>query len=424
MLAQLVAMTTVAAAPGLQAGVARVDLTPPASMKAALGGYGERMSRPAEGVHDRVWAKALVIRSGETRLALVTADVLAFPPGFKDAVLAELKAGGWRSDEVLLLASHTHASLDMTALDARNTLNNPALGIYQPELRAETAKRIASAVVQAGRLPVPVTLGWSQATLEGWVRNRRGGPTTNPTLTVGRLDTLQGKPLAVVVHWAAHPTFVGAGDMLFSGEWPGYLQRTLETLIGGDVTALYMNGAEGDQSPVARGGQTCWERAETYGQALAIECWRAWQGVKRVRDARLEAALVDITLPARSWHPDFMKTGGAEYGMSPENAQAVLEAIAPAATHGWLVRLGDMLVIGVPGEMAADVGLDLRLKAVAAAGMRRGIVAGLADEWISYILSPEEYRKGGYEASVSTYGETLGPTILGALVRAASEPRH
>ncbi len=37
----------------IQAGVARVDLTPPREMKAALGGYGERMSRPAEDVHDR-----------------------------------------------------------------------------------------------------------------------------------------------------------------------------------------------------------------------------------------------------------------------------------------------------------------------------------------------------------------------------------
>ena len=30
-------------------------------MKAALGGYGARMSKPAVGVHDAVWAKALVL---------------------------------------------------------------------------------------------------------------------------------------------------------------------------------------------------------------------------------------------------------------------------------------------------------------------------------------------------------------------------
>ena len=45
----------------LKAGVARLDITPPLSMKATLGGYGDRMNKPATGVHDRVFAKALVL---------------------------------------------------------------------------------------------------------------------------------------------------------------------------------------------------------------------------------------------------------------------------------------------------------------------------------------------------------------------------
>jgi hypothetical protein len=48
----------------LKAGVARVNLTPPMEMKAALGGYGARMSKPAIGVHDAVWTKALVPDEG------------------------------------------------------------------------------------------------------------------------------------------------------------------------------------------------------------------------------------------------------------------------------------------------------------------------------------------------------------------------
>src|SRR5580658_2078007 len=79
-----------AAASALSAGVARVDITPPLEMKASLGGYGERMSRPATGVHDRIWAKALVLRQGDKRFVLVTADMLALPPGFKEAVLERL----------------------------------------------------------------------------------------------------------------------------------------------------------------------------------------------------------------------------------------------------------------------------------------------------------------------------------------------
>src|SRR3954452_10515109 len=48
----------------LRAGVARVDLTPPLQMRAPLGGYGARMNRPAVGVHDRIFAKALLVSDG------------------------------------------------------------------------------------------------------------------------------------------------------------------------------------------------------------------------------------------------------------------------------------------------------------------------------------------------------------------------
>ena len=86
------------AAASLQVGVARVDLTPPLEMKAALGGYGARMSKPATGVHDRVWAKALMLRQGTQRRVIITADALGFPPGLREAVAGALAAEGWRAD--------------------------------------------------------------------------------------------------------------------------------------------------------------------------------------------------------------------------------------------------------------------------------------------------------------------------------------
>ena len=53
-----------------------------------------------------------------------------------------------------------------------------------------------------------------------------------------------------LVNWTAHPTFMSESDMLFSGDWPGHLQRTVEALAGQKIMAMYYNGAEGDQSPV------------------------------------------------------------------------------------------------------------------------------------------------------------------------------
>src|SRR5262249_19899777 len=133
----------------LRAGTARVNLTPPLDMKAALGGYGARTSKPATGVHDAICAKALVLAQNERKFVLVTADVLAFPPGFKAALMERLVINGWTANQVLLLASHSHTSIDMMALHPGNEFGIPQVGIFQKELFEHTADRLAKVIRDA-----------------------------------------------------------------------------------------------------------------------------------------------------------------------------------------------------------------------------------------------------------------------------------
>src|SRR3954470_19205519 len=123
-----------AVAAELRAGVARVDLTPPLHMRAPLGGYGARMNRPAVGVHDRIFAKALVVSDGSRKFVLVTADLLGFSPPFKPSIIERLAAHGWSPEQVMLLPSHSHTSIDMNALNPRNVFRIPQIGIHDPAL--------------------------------------------------------------------------------------------------------------------------------------------------------------------------------------------------------------------------------------------------------------------------------------------------
>src|SRR5687767_4877529 len=106
----------------LQMGVARVDLTPPLEMKAPLGGYGARMNRPVEGVHDRIFAKGLVISDGRRKFALLTADLLGFAPPVKPDVVKRLANQGWSVEQIMLLPSHSHTAIDMNAINPNNVL--------------------------------------------------------------------------------------------------------------------------------------------------------------------------------------------------------------------------------------------------------------------------------------------------------------
>ncbi len=408
----------------LSAGVARIDITPPLEMEATLGGYGERMNKPATGIHDRIFAKALVLYQENDRFALVTLDALGLPPAFKPALVERLAPEGWKNDQVLLLPSHSHTSIEMNAINPKNRFPIPNLGLFHPELYEFILAKLTEVIQNASAQPVPVLVGTSSVQLpSGWVRNRRqDNDFTNPTLTVTRIDRVSGGPLAILVNWTAHPTFTSASDMLFSAEWPGHLQRGLEALIGSGVTVFYYNGAEGDQSPKARpgSGDSSWARTERYGRELAIEAHQVWTTISPQPLAGFSYHLEQIVLPPRTWHPDFMATGGEEYGLSEELMRDFLEELAPAETASSSLRLGDLLLVGIPGELAAKPAKDLCDAISTKTGAKYVTVGGLANEWISYILSPEEYLKGGYEASVSFYGATLATVILEGAQRGVS----
>ncbi len=422
----LSAVAGIAGADELLASVARVDLTPPLSMKAALGGYGERMNKPAEGIHDRVFAKALVLSSGDRKFVIVTADILAFPVGFKATVLSRLSDTTWKPEQVMLLPTHSHASIDMNAIYPRNLLKIPQIGLFHKELYHLTIANIVKVIRDADRDLKPVKVGTTRVRLEGWNHNRRkDNSLVDPELTLTRIDRLTGEPLAILVNWTAHPTFLDASEMMFSGGWPGHMQRTLTALIGGGVMSMYFNGAQGDQSPTERadpapsastapgaGMVSNWEKAERYGRELGIVAWRLWEKTPTSASAALAYHLEPVDLPQPAVHPDFMKTGGSEYGLSPDLMSTILSTMFPRKASIGYLRLGDLLIVGIPGEAATCLGLQIKKSAGEATGIKHPVIGGLANEWVSYILSPEEYDKGGYESSISFYGRTLGTAIV------------
>lgn len=404
----------------MKAGVARVKLTPPASLKASLGGYGERMSKPAVGVHDHVYAKAIVLTGGGKKFALVTIDILGIPPSVKGLVLERVADRGFTVENVMLLPSHSHSSIEMSAINPNNHLDVPQIGIFQPKLMEHTVAVLAKVITQADESPVPVRIGTATAQVRGHNRNRRGDKINDPQLVVTRVDTSDGKPLAILVNWTAHPTFMGARDMYFSGGWPGYLQRELEALIGVDVTAMYYNGAEGDQSPTPTRAEAAssHERAERYGRSIALHAWDVYKKAKTKSRVAFAFNRKIILLPKPRAHEQIMKSGGEEYGFTDEVMKGLLTQVCPRQTESTALRLGDLLIVGVPGELICSLGLKIK-EQLRRRGAKIPVIGGLANEWVSYILSPNEYDQGGYEASVSFYGRTLGPVIVKGVLATA-----
>jgi hypothetical protein len=79
----------------------------------------------------------------------------------------------------------------------------------------------------------------------------------------------------------------------------------------------------------------------------------------------------------------------------------------PQAVPLMTVRIADRIIASLPGEPTVEVGRRARravLAAAAGAGVRHVVVAGLANEFIQYITTPEEYERQHYEGGSTLYG--------------------
>ncbi len=402
------------------ANVAVADITPPIEMKYTLGGYGKRMSKPAEGIHDPIMAKALALKKGSEKYLIITIDILGLPSNFKADLLKRVDKNGWKDHNVTLLPSHSHGSLEMAAINSKNVFGIPQIGIFQPELLAFLLDKTEKLVSAADRNYRDVKIGTGSAKFDGLNRNRRGDKIIDNELTATRVDLVGGQPLAVLVNWTAHPTFIGDADMLLSAEWPGYLQTEMEKSIGKGVTVMYYNGAEGDQSPVYDGAIDPYQKIRIYGKMIAEKALSVYNAIRPEAVSELAYNYETIDLPGQVAHPDFMKTGGAEYGLNEQTAGVIMKAIGPERVGIGSVRIGDFVLVGIPGEMTAELGIAVK-ESLKNGRVKHVAIGGLANEWISYILAEDKYTKGGgYESSVSFYGPKLGEIIKAAAVRIAT----
>ncbi|MCX7689015.1 MAG: neutral/alkaline non-lysosomal ceramidase N-terminal domain-containing protein [Fimbriimonadales bacterium] len=394
------------------AGASRVDITPDIQkIRIQLGGYGARLNMPPTGVHDPIYARALALQAGDQLVVLVALDHLLVPASLTEAVLREANL---RPEQLFMAASHTHCAPDSMGLNARARFALPGVGSFLPEFLQFTTERIVEAIRQARARLRPARLSVSAEALPNLNRNRRGAKITDPTMTVLRVDeSARRRTLAALVIYAAHPTIYPHTMMQVSAEFPGVLQSRLEAALGEGVVALYMNGAQGDVSPVADEGKDDHERVRLYGEKLATHALRLLRNTKPLAP-KLRTAQIRVSLPEARPHPQFYESAGREYKVPEALLNDLVKQLIPPTTPVSLMGLDSLALVGFPGEPITALGLEARQMGQQH-GFRHVAPVALVNDWIGYILTREEYEKGGYEATVSFNGPDAGAAVMKAV---------
>ncbi len=261
-LAALMSWSLYAADLQLEAGMATADITP--SSFGPMYGYANRKCGPANGTHDPLLAKALVLAAGDSRLAIVTLDLGSIvSENLRRDVASKLGI-----PVLLLAASHSHSTPNY--LPSEGSVRGVTPMSFEPSpYQLEMEKKVFDAVQKAASSMFPARLGIGRGSLQlGYNRlllrddgRARAlfdnleripyGP-VDPEFVLMRVEDMNGATRALLVHYACHAVVLGPTSCLYSADYPGVMRVKVEAALPG-VQCMFVQGGAGDINPLFQG---------------------------------------------------------------------------------------------------------------------------------------------------------------------------
>jgi hypothetical protein len=397
----------------LEAGFGRALLTPKINLpqdnavkgefrSLPLAGYGSRHGKPAQGVHDDLYVKAVALRVGQRLGIMLGSDALIVPAEVTDLAMERLQHElGLSRDQIYLSATHTHSSLGGWG---EGKVAEAFAGGFQPGVRIWFADRIVAAVHEAVGDLKPAQIGQGRFPAPEFVRNRVVGQlgSVDPEFSYILVKQSGGKT-AVLGSYAAHATVLSSDQLEFSADYPGCWQRAVEQATGG--LAVFLAGGVGSHSPLPP--EHGFDGAERMGHALAQKVVAQLPELALTNSIPFGILAVQVSLPPTS----VRLTDGLR--LRPWLAREILPVRATTFLQAF--RLGDSVWVSTPcdfsGELALGIKEDLR---------RRGInpvITSFNGDYIGYVILPRYYHLDGYEPRTMSFFGPNVPDYFSDLIR-------
>lgn len=382
----------------LQAGAARVSITPPASEFP----YSVPREKDFVGVHDDLYVRTLALDDGRGRALVVSIDVTTVPN--PDGLLAAVAAAsGVPAGRIMVLATHTH---NVPLVFFHGEITNPA--------QTREMQRITAAAAAAGKEAVaalrPARIAWARGkafvnTNNGEEAGRKGwyeaDAASDKSLDVVRVTDLAGKPVAAMLTYASHAEVMFRsvskdGGYEVTGDLPGATARLVEGQPDGAPVVLFAAGAEGDQLPLFKSLQPA-------ARLPAADEGAAGWGLLDVQARRLASAALDTmaTMPAGRDDVSIAMDEGAavcpgqHYDVERPSGRILgVTDTAPVSIPLATLRLGDFAVAAVGADLASDLGLAIRKGSPVAHTTVVTMLAGA----VGYVLNDGAFVTPGHGA--------------------------
>ncbi len=443
-LALLVLVAAVAARadePGLHAGAAAVDVTPTEFPVNLPGGFSGNAGTT---VHDPLHARALVLSSGETTVAMVVVDNLGVSPAaIEEAKAIAAKKTGIPVERMLVCSTHTHSAPTSGATEgpapAVAYRRKLVAGIAESIAKAHAALRPAAAghaveslpeevfnrrwFLKPGKMPPnpfgKLDLAKMNPPRSSDVLDRPAGP-TDPDVTILSVQDADRRPLALFANYPLH--YVGGVPRgTVSADYFGEFARLMPNRLRakGDFVAMISNGASGDINnipfTVTRPPREPFEQIGIVARKAADAAWFAHRKIDHHR-RDVPLAMVERVVTLEHRKPTEKEVVAARNVLAKWDDPAERAKLPRLADHYarrtlkaaerpdtidvkiQAIRVGDLAVCGIPFETLVEIGLELKQKSPFGTTM----VIGLANGRHGYLPTPKQHRLGGYETWLGT----------------------
>jgi len=419
----------------LQVGTSFRDITP--HYPAWAHGYYAR-TRKSSGVREPLSLGCLAMGNGETKILIITLDMIGINIGVCEELLALLeKNTGVAFPNIMITASHTHFA---PALHA-TIFSDPKIAYVEPD--PQYVSDVKANLVDAARQSLadmrPTRLESVRAQAPGVLFNRRtrkadGQVKTNylyppdpdqyvfgpvdPEITALRFVDDEGVR-AVLVNFGCHPVTgcsPAKDDYKFSSDYPHYLRKTISDAWHCPV--FFTLGAAGDAVPIKRHEDSRTRIGNVLGNTVVLAERAFTPDTRDTLEAdvvELEAETILKTSPsvARAEYedarrriaaleePEEDREPGDAYRRAGEAFRRKMTAYVrsrlypdnKAVLNAQFVRIGGTVLVGLPFEVLSEISMKMKER------FPNSVLVSCAGGYEGYLPLAYEYERGGYEAT-------------------------
>jgi len=387
-------------AQNFKAGAALRVITPDPLLPVS-GGVGT--PNPVTEKQGDLFVRAMVMESGDTKVAIVGIDNLGWPAALGDKSRALIK--DIPAENIIIGVTHTHS-----APDAYGFPNEKGEVLADADYLNWCVQQIADAVNEANKNLEPAKLKTAVGEAKGkiaynYYAPRLYDPRCGVIQAISTSGANKGKVISTLVNYAIHPEVIGSERGILTPDICGPLYDRIESEVGG--IAIFMNGAQGgmvtaDNRRPNDDEANDYEECTRIGELLADQALSIIEHAEIQEDPILFCASKTIEFPIDS---ELMRMlfDNSSLGINMSNGYNI-------KTNINLVNIGTAQVLTIPGEALPNIGYYLKRNMHA----NEAFLFGLTNDAFGYILSKEDFNSfKRYEyISRTSLGEMTGEIFI------------